>query len=146
MKMNCLRMALGVLSGLLAVVNPALAQTWIQTSAPTEYWQSVASSANGTKLVAAAPGAPIYTSSDSGATWTASSSPITNWTCVASSSDGTNLVAVVGFGLSYPTNAGLIYTSADAGGTWTATSAPSTNWSGVASSSDGTKLTAVVAD
>ncbi len=87
--------------------NPASAQTWIQTSAPITNWTSVSSSADGSRLVAAA-GARflgfttqhgvglIYTSADSGATWTATSAPSTNWTSVASSADGAKLVAVAG--------------------------------------------------
>ena len=75
-------------------------------------WSAVASSADGTKLVAAdnAPG-QIYTSTDSGVTWTARESNL-NWQSVASSGDGTKLAAVVG--------GGQIYTSTDSGATWTA--------------------------
>lgn len=43
--------------------------TWTQTVAPTNHWASIASSADGTKLVAASPGAGIFTSSNSAATW-----------------------------------------------------------------------------
>src|SRR2546422_1327920 len=52
------------LSGLLAVVSPASAQTWTQTSAPSDYWWSVASSADGSKVVAACFSSGIYTSAD----------------------------------------------------------------------------------
>ena len=54
-----------------------------QTNAPIEYWNAIASLADGTKLVAAAnpsgfgittPG-PIYTSSDSGVTWVSNNVP-----------------------------------------------------------------------
>ena len=64
-------------------------------------WTLVASSADGTKLVAACGGASgvIITSADSGATWTASGAPSTNWAAVASSADGSRLVAAVGGGL-----------------------------------------------
>jgi photosystem II stability/assembly factor-like uncharacterized protein len=49
--------------------------TWTQTAAPQQSWISVASSSDGTKLVATGNTPPsavgyIYTSSDSGATWT----------------------------------------------------------------------------
>jgi hypothetical protein len=65
----------------------------------------VASSADGTKLVAVAnlfpDGGYIYTSADSGATWTQTGTQ-QDWSSVASSADGTKLVAVA--------NAGYIYT------------------------------------
>ena len=66
-------------------------------------WISVASSSDGTKLVAvAASGGQIYTSTDSGVNWTARESS-RDWRSVASSSDGGKLVAVV--------SGGQIYTS-----------------------------------
>ena len=72
-------------------------ETWTKTTAPSNLWMSVASSADGTRLIAVA-GAltqrgPIYTSSDSGLTWTSNNVPQTNWTTVAISADGCKLVA-----------------------------------------------------
>ncbi len=96
-------------------------------------WRAVASSADGTKLVAVVNGGQIYTSGDSGVTWTARDSNRA-WSAVASSADGSKLVAAV--------NGGQIYTSTDSGVTWTAREA-SRAWSGVASSADGVKLVAV---
>ncbi|MBI5775498.1 MAG: hypothetical protein HZA89_17395 [Verrucomicrobia bacterium] len=95
-------------------------------------WYSVASSADGAKLVAVVLGGQIYTSTDSGVTWTARESS-RNWFSVASSADGTKLVAVEG--------GGQIYTSTDSGVTWTARES-TRDWSSVASSADGTKLVA----
>ena len=69
----------------------------------TRNWQAVASSSDGSKLVAAELGGQIYTSTDSGLTWTAGDST-RNWQAVASSADGNKLVAVV--------TGGQIYTSA----------------------------------
>ncbi|MCG6551791.1 MAG: glycoside hydrolase [Candidatus Magnetominusculus sp. LBB02] len=101
---------------------------------------TVASSSDGTKLIAAGYGY-IYTSSDSGATWTQRTSVGYNfWQSVASSSDGTKLVAAA----LNDRLSDYIYTSSDSGATWTQrTSAGSNYWSSVASSSDGTKLIAV---
>src|ERR1039458_8181340 len=117
--------------------NPSL---WTQTGAPSEGWQSIASSADGTHLVAAAGGflGPnnIYTSTNSGATWAQTGAPAKEWQSVASSSDGTHLVAVIYYLY------GPIYTSANSGATWTQT-APSQDWTAVASSSDGSHLVAV---
>jgi hypothetical protein len=135
--------------------SPDSGATWTQASAPRNFWSSVASSADGTKLVAVGRGTfdintgytgSIYTSRDSGATWRQTSAPRNSWTSVASSADGTKLVAVVGRtalpGLDTG-KVGPIYTSPDFGGTWTQASAPSNSWSSVASSADGTRLVAV---
>jgi hypothetical protein len=102
------------------------------------YWFSVASSADGVKLVAttAGDGGYLYTSTDSGVNWTARATNVgfQNWQDVASSANGTKLVAVI--------YNGQIYTSIDSGETWTARSTTN-SWVRVASSSDGTKLVAV---
>jgi hypothetical protein len=112
----------------------------------------VASSADGTKLVAAAEAAqgggsylpgPIYTSTNSGASWVLSGAPSNVWYSVACSADGTKLVAASYAGPSQNAGTGVIYTSADLGVTWTNVS-PSTNyWMSAAASADGTHLMAV---
>ncbi|MGC9986476.1 MAG: sialidase family protein [Polyangia bacterium] len=107
--------------------------TWTQRTAPQQGWVSLASSSDGTKLVAVGNDS-IYRSSDSGATW-AQTGTQQLWSSVASSSDGTKLVAV---------GNDSIYRSSDSGTTWAQTGAQQL-WSSVASSSDGTKLVAVVA-
>lgn len=96
-------------------------------------WQSIASSLDGSKLVAVVQGGQIYTSTDAGLTWTARDSA-RSWSSVASSSDGSMLVAVV--------QNGQIYTSSDVGLTWTARDSVRM-WRSVASSSDGSMLVAV---
>ncbi len=103
-------------------------------------WFTVASSADGTRLVAAGNPGNIWTSANSGLTWTNNNNaPSAFWNSVASSSDGTHLVAVDfenGDG-------GKIWTSANSGVTWSsANNSLSTNWYSVASSSDGTRLVA----
>src|SRR5271166_1576831 len=54
------------LCGLFFAGCPAFAQNWTQTKAPTNVWQAIAASADGTKLVALVGGVPyakaIYTS------------------------------------------------------------------------------------
>jgi len=115
---------------------------WTLTSAPSSRWVSVASSANGTKLVAVNTivndsGNKIYTSIDSGATWTLTSAPPNIWSSVASSADGNNLVAVA-----IPKK---IYISTNSGATWSIlTGSISDVWSSVAISADGSKIVAVV--
>ena len=107
--------------------------TWTPRDS-TQIWWGLASSADGTKLVASVQTGRLYTSTDSGATWVARDSN-RSWLGVASSTDGTKLVAaVVG---------GQIYTSVDSGVTWTPREA-ARDWSTVASSADGTELAAAV--
>lgn len=98
------------------------------------HWTCVASSADGTKLVAGTNSGKLYTSTNSGITWTPRENT-RNWAGVASSADGSKLVGVV--------NNGQIYTSIDSGLTWTARAIVSA-WTCVASSSDGSKLVAGV--
>lgn len=141
-----LLIAVGVV---LAGPTGLVAQPWQTTRAPNPSWASVASSADGRKVVAA-PGfisaysiaapLPIYISTGSGATWIQSRSPSNVWTSVASSADGTKLVAAAALD-GTGTNLGTIYVSDDSGLKWRPTSAPSnTWWTSVASSADGNKL------
>jgi len=131
--------------------------TWTTPEGPADFWQgnfwsSVASSADGTKLVVTAeatkgngtflPG-PIYTSTNSGASWILSGAPSNVWYSVAGSADGMKLVAAAYAGPSQIGGTGLIYFSADSGVTWTNASVPANYWMSVASSTDGTHLIAV---
>lgn len=101
-----------------------------------QFWLAVASSSDGSKLVAVNAGGSIYISKDSGITWSPTSAPIENWFSVASSTNGNKLVVVA--------NAGPIYTSTNAGVTWKAAiNAPNAGWASVTSSGDGNKLAAV---
>ena len=96
--------------------------------------ESVASSADGVKLVTAAWGPGfVYTSTNSGVTWQKTSAPANYWTSVASSADGSKLA--VGYG-------SLIYTSTDSGTTWNLklTVTSSATAVSVASSADGNTL------
>jgi len=121
--------------------------TWFASGAPAmltigasvQYWISIASSADGTKLVAAVADGGIYTSTNSGATWSSNNVPNpNNWNAVASSADGSRLAAVAG-----PNSPpGSIYISTNFGNTWTVTGAPTASWYSVASSADGSKLLA----
>jgi len=115
----------------------AIDSVWTEANTPPDAsWMcSVASSADGTKLVAGISMGGIITSWDSGSTWTLTSAPLAYEYSVASSADGTKLVAA----------SGGIVTSSDAGVTWSLTSAPHDPYTSVASSADGTKLVAVEA-
>lgn len=108
---------------------------WTLTSLPNEDWTGVASSADGTQLIAAdlSGGHQINVSSSGGATWR-SYGPAASWRGLASSADGTKLAAAAWDG--------PIYTSVNSGVTWTATASPTNSWRSIASSADGTKLAA----
>jgi hypothetical protein len=121
------RVATGNLAG------GVFADVWTARDAARS-WRAVASSADGTRLVAAVAGGQLYTSSDAGATWTARDAG-RDWSSVASSADGMRLAATVA--------GGQIYTSVDAGATWVARDA-NRAWQSIASSADGTHLVAVV--
>ena len=117
---------------------PMAGVTWTPHAA-SQRWLSVASSADGTKLVAGVflYGGHIYTSTDFGVIWTQQSISQDWLISVASSADGMKLVAAA-FG-------GYLYTSTDSGVTWTQ-GGTSQNWQSVASSADGTKFVAAVFD
>ncbi len=156
MKTKSLWLAVTALTCLTAAVNSSPAQSWILTSAPTNSWAAVASSADGTKLVAVpwrlptghviytplyTPTLYTYTSTNSGADWTANSNTTSSWVSVASSADGNRLVAVASLG--------AVYASPDSGGTWSnvlnLNITPNGFGCSVASSTDGTKLAALIA-
>jgi len=117
------------------------------TSAPTntQLWLAMASSADGTRLVAIAHlinNGAIFTSTNSGLTWISNNSPNVNlsevpshWAnLVASSADGMKLAVVAYEG---------IYTSTNGGASWMLSDAPSQpEWTCVASSADGSILAA----
>ncbi len=115
-------------------------------SGPSGSWRSVAGSTDGTKLVAVANGAVIFTSSDGGQNWVTNpgpnAAPAASWRSVASSGDGSKLVAVA--------TDGRIYTSGDSGASWEQRSGsdlpPAARWISVASSADGSKLVAAEID
>ena len=106
------------------------------TSAGSRNWQDLASSANGTKLIAGVYGGYLYTSTDSGVTWTQQTAAGSrSWQSLASSADGTKLIAGV-YG-------GYLYTSTDSGVTWTQQMSPGTGaWQTLSSSADGSKVVA----
>jgi hypothetical protein len=97
---------------------------------------TVASSADGTKLVGMPQNGPIYTSVDSGATWIAQNSGIRGWSSVACSADGARLIATA--------SNGQIYLSLDSGASWTTQNSGIRTWTASNESSDGTKFMAGV--
>ena len=121
---------------------PKTGAAWSKRDASgSRNWSSIAGSTDGSKLVAAAWGGKIHTSSDAGANWTERpGAGDRNWLAVASSADGNKLAALYDWG-------GYIFTSSDAGANWTARGVPgSHNWTAIASSADGNRLVAVAKD
>ena len=121
---------------------PKTGAAWSKRDAAgSQNWSSIAGSTDGSKLVAAAWGGKIHTSSDAGANWTEHpGAGDRNWLAVTSSADGNKLAALYDWG-------GYIFTSSDAGANWTERArSGSLKWSAVASSADGNKLVATVED
>jgi hypothetical protein len=76
---------------LLAVVAPVSAQTWTQTKAPTNFWNSICSSADGSTF-AAVGGSGCFISTNSGGDWQSNSLPSPNsLSVIAASADGMKL-------------------------------------------------------
>ena len=80
-------------AALAATIAPTSGQDWVLTSAPSTNWSCVASSADGSKLVAAVDGGLIYTSTNSGGTWVPTTAPSNAWASVACSADGSKVIA-----------------------------------------------------
>lgn len=99
-------------------------------------WSAVASSTDGTKLVAVQYPGILATSTNGGQSWSEKINDEDRfWTSVASSADGTKLIASV--------EGGHLFTSTDSGDHWTERFADmDRSWYSVASSADGTKLVA----
>jgi DNA-binding beta-propeller fold protein YncE len=135
--------------------------TWITNAAPKgpsgtiqRNWVSIASSADGNKLVAAGGGynfpGYIFISTNSGAAWTLTATNILPsglsgrpWIYVASSADGSKLAAVS----DATSPIGGVFISTNSGATWTnvvQSVRPSLTWNAVALSADGAKLVATV--
>ena len=114
-------LASAVSAGLLVVADPARTQTWVGTSAPTHTWVSIASSADGQKLVAVSSyDVRFHISTNAGAVWTPRGVIGGIWSSVASSADGCKL-AVASAGVGY---GGPIYLSSDSGASWTLAAVP----------------------
>jgi hypothetical protein len=110
------------------------AQIWTQTTAPSQQgWQSIATSADGNRVIASGGGYgdSTYVSTNGGATWTPS---LADTGLVVSSTNGSNFALVeINFGNG-------IRTSSDGGLTWQSITPPEATWSALACSADGLKL------
>ena len=112
--------------------------TWTLPLPGITNWGALASSADGTKLVAAQEPGFIYISINSGLTWTQQAAAgSSQWNSIASSADGSKLVALT-------FNGPGVYSS-DSGATWTPVSATA-SLQRVVCSTDGTHLAALSID
>jgi photosystem II stability/assembly factor-like uncharacterized protein len=103
--------------------------------APPQQWTSIALSADGKTIAAAAQTGLIFISADGGKTWKTTGAPTnTAWLSIASSADGARLVSA-------GSHSG-IYVSADGGQTWAPGANSADPWAVVSSSSDGSRLLA----
>jgi hypothetical protein len=102
---------------------------------------TVASSADGNKLVAGCYGGSTYTSTNAGETWLPNSLPRAVLYHVATSADG-NTLAAAAEGSAAEVHDFPIYTSTNAGLTWISNSVPPLGWISIVSSADGARLAA----
>ena len=121
------------------VTDFAFAQTWTPTGAPSESWYSLASSADGSKIIAAFSSWQFGFSTNGGATWTTNNQPVydsnVEFRTIALSADGTEIVCVAG---------PACWVSTDLGNTWSSNNVPGVTFlASVAMSADGSKLVVV---
>ncbi len=67
--------------------------TWTQTAAPNAFWNCVACSADGSRLIAGPNNTNLYASANFGATWTPLATTNALWGCIACSADGSKIAA-----------------------------------------------------
>jgi photosystem II stability/assembly factor-like uncharacterized protein len=107
-----------------------------------QQWEAIASSADGSHLVAGGQGTDIYTSTNGGQTWVDHGGTTNyNWIAAASSADGSRISLVNSSG-TQPYSG--VWTSTNGGSTWFDPVMASTPQA-IASSADGTKMVMVVA-
>jgi hypothetical protein len=92
--------------------------TWITLNAPATNWQSIACSADGTKLVACAAFGPIGLSTNAGDTWSLTYVTDAPWGDIACSADGATVVTT---GFNFDMYYSPVAISSDSGATWSVT-------------------------
>ena len=127
---------LGTVSG--AIVN-FIAPPWYLLPVPSqEVWNSIATSADGSRLASVAFNARVCMSADSGMTWTSNTIPNQAFQGITMSADGSRLVVVADAGAG-----GAAYFSTNYGNTWAKAAGPDRGWHAVASSADGLRVAGV---
>jgi hypothetical protein len=116
-----------------------LGATWTPRAASAR-WSSVASSADGVRLIAGTiTSGHLQYSRDGGVTWASSTSavdPVKTWAALGSSADGLRLLAAA--------SGNVLYLSKDGADTWNPVGPSARNWKSVAVAGDGTNMVAVV--
>ena len=128
------RVVMAVDSAELPIISVDSGNTWTTNITALFAYNSVASSADGTKLFGSSyegSGFHFYASADSGNTWTQKHGTAV-WHVAASSADGTKLFAIG--------DNTTIWLSTNSGSNWQMSGAPIKSWTSLASSADGTKL------
>lgn len=100
---------------------------WSASTAPTCYWISLSSSADGSLMVGAIHGGEIYFSTNFGATWTPTNLPAQSWGAACVSSDG-QWVGATGTNTYISSTAGASWSTNGISGNTIACSAHGTNW------------------
>jgi len=118
---------------------PLYAATWNASLNQKQIWQAITSSADGSKIFAAAYNGNIFTSTDGGANWTEVLDTTHAWQDITIADDGS-------VGAAIAANGGDVYVSKDSGATWNPTSAGQRGWTSVASSKNGDVLLAAAND
>ncbi len=114
--------------------EPAVAQNWNVTTAPSANWVSLASSADGNRLAALVQGGEaVYISTNAGADWILSS--LANGGAV-----GTGIACSADGKILYFAGTTQIYSSTNSGANWNPTFSPLANWTAITCSADGTHL------
>ena len=135
-----------ILAGKLANVTGL---SWNQQTNTGVEWTGLASSADGTHLIAVSANGYVSSSTNSGGIWTGAAYFSTyDWTSVACAASGNNAVATV----QYTSGGGGIFASANGGSSWSViggtagTSGTAYEWSACASSASGNNVVAVSSD
>jgi photosystem II stability/assembly factor-like uncharacterized protein len=143
MKISTYRgLALAMMSIYLLVPNCVSAQLWVPTGSQDKLWNSIACSADGSKIVAVGEFGQIHVSTNSGLTWVSNTIPNSNfnWNTGATSADGSRMAVAAG--------TGELYLSTNSGTTWFSNYIPtiagiSHAWKSIGCSADGYKIVAV---
>jgi hypothetical protein len=127
-------LATAILFGAFTVI----AQTWTQTGAPTNLWDSISCSADGKNLIAANNFGSLYFSTNYGVTWVEATNGETdgNWVHTGANSADGSVLGAADF-------ISGVWLSDDSGATWNLANLPSQGgWTALAMSKDGNRIIA----
>ena len=131
-QLRSLPLAAATMNAIFLFASAARAQQWIQTSAVTNAWVSIACSADGNTIISPVDGGGVYISTNTGTTWSLTSLPTEYYQAATVSGDGTVLLAAV--------SGGPMFVSTNAGVDWFQSGAPTEGWWAAAASTNGMRL------